>query len=233
MRAVSALPSLILFARAPEPGRVKTRLEPLLGVAGAAALYRAFLQDAGRIYGRGADWAPVVAVEGDSDHPELRSLFPAPWRRVSQASGDLGEKLSAAFEEEFERGAPAAVAVGSDHPGLLRSDLNALFGILSSGMAALIPADDGGYCAVGLACLVDPRAIFSGIPWSSSSVLEETLERAADARISVGLLPPAYDVDRPEDLARLRADLSARDPASGDYPTATAALLAAMAGGAP
>ncbi len=113
-------PSLILFARVPVAGRVKTRLAPRLTGEGALRLYRAFLEDASRLYGAVEAWEPVVATDPDPDAPELAELFPAPWRREAQAQGDLGEKLAAAFSKEFARGAPAAVAVGSDHPALPR-----------------------------------------------------------------------------------------------------------------
>ncbi|MGH9368908.1 MAG: TIGR04282 family arsenosugar biosynthesis glycosyltransferase [Thermoanaerobaculia bacterium] len=222
-------PSLLLFARAPEAGRVKTRLEPALGAKGAARLYRAFLEDAARCYGPPAPWAAVLCADPDPVSPLFSALFPAPWRGQPQAAGDLGARLCAAFQQEFRRGAPAAVAVGSDHPALPRPRLAEMFERLSEGVeAVLIPAQDGGYCAIGLSAKAPVEPVFREIPWSSPHTLAVTLERLDATRVSRALLPASYDVDRPEDLARLRAEVAARDPSEPDYPSATAAALESL-----
>ena len=220
------IPSLLLFARAPERGNVKTRLVPPLSEPEALCLYRAFLEDASVIYAAPGRWRSVLLAAPDPDEATLAALFPSPWTRRRQASGDLGERLAAAFEMEFSRGAPAAVAVGSDHPALRRSQIEEVFGRLSLGDdAAVIPADDGGYCAIGLAAHVRVRDVFADIPWSSSRVLSATRDRFAARGIHAEFLESAYDVDRPEDLDRLRSDLAGRDPAGRDYPRATARAL--------
>jgi len=201
-------PSLILFARVPAPGRVKTRLLPQLTAQGAADLYRAFLEDAARVYLQGARWSPVLYAEPDAADPRLAALFPDPWRRQDQGQGDLGLRLTEAFEEEFRRGAPAAVAVGSDHPALPLRRLEELFDSLGDGRrAALIPAEDGGYCAIGLTADAPLSEIFRAIPWSTDAVLRETVRRLEEAGVAHRVLGAAYDVDRPEDLDRLRRDL--------------------------
>ncbi|MFN2385137.1 MAG: TIGR04282 family arsenosugar biosynthesis glycosyltransferase [Thermoanaerobaculia bacterium] len=222
--------TLVLFARAPEPGQVKTRLAPLLGADGAARLYRAFLEDAARAYGRAADWAPVLAADPAADHPLLQALFASPWRREDQVSGDLGARLTAAFRSEAARGARAILAVGSDHPALPHRLLLEAFRTVEDGRhAALIPAEDGGYCAVALSREVAPEGVFEEIPWSSPAVLEATLERLARLGASVSLLSTFYDVDRPEDVARLARDLASRDPGGEDFPAATAKALRELA----
>jgi rSAM/selenodomain-associated transferase 1 len=220
---------LLLFARTPEVGRVKTRLTPALGAAGAALLYRAFLEDAARTYGLPASWSPVLWADPDPSDPALAAFFASPWRSRAQPGGDLGARLAAAFREEFARGAPAAVAVGSDHPALARRRIEQVFERLDSGLeAALIPAEDGGYCAIGLRAGTPVEEVFRDIPWSSSGVLPATLERMTSIGLRFDLLPGSYDVDRPEDLAKLRAEVAARDPSEPDYPSATAVALAAL-----
>jgi hypothetical protein len=227
-------PVLLLFARAPEPGRVKTRLHPALGPAGAARLYEAFLADAARAFGPPAPWSGVVCTDSESPSDLLAGLFPAPWRLRAQSGRDLGDRLESAFREAFEGGAPAAVAVGADHPALPRSALARVVARVSSGCAAcLVPAEDGGYCAIGLARTAPLAEVFRGVPWSTGKLLAATLERLAAAGLRYALLPPFPDVDRPEDLPRLAADLAARDPGEPDYPRATAAALAALAAGRP
>ncbi len=227
---MTRLPRLVLFARAPRAGEVKTRLAPLLTEQGAARLYRAFLEDAAQAYLEPEAWEAVLAADPDADDPVFVELFGAPWRRQSQASGDLGARLASAFEREFAGGAPRVLAVGSDHPALRRRLVEEAFGLLARGcQAVVIPAEDGGYCAIGLALGAGFREVFRDIPWSSSSVLDVTLERIGSAGLRLTVLPAAYDVDRPEDVGRLRRDLASRDPTAPDYPRPTAKLLESLA----
>jgi uncharacterized protein len=220
-----ALPSLILFARAPRPGNVKTRLAPALGEAGAARLYRAFLEDAARAYTGRGDWSPVVCADSDRAREDLAAIFGDAWRIESQREGDLGGRLAEAFRREFDGGAPRALAVGSDHPALSRRRLIEAFGFLGGGeQAAIIPAQDGGYCAIGLTAGAPVEAVFRDVPWSTDRVLDVTLVRLREAGVTFRLLEPAYDVDRPEDLSRLVRDLATR-PRDADYPIATAEAL--------
>jgi uncharacterized protein len=229
-----SLPSLILFARAPEPGKVKTRLAERLSEAGAARLYRAFLSDASRVYVDPLHWRSVLCAETGPSDPRWEGLFSAPWAHALQSSGDLGERLLSAFASEFARGAEAAVAVGSDHPSLPRERLHEVFDALAAGVdAALIPAEDGGYCAIGLTPRAPAPALFRGIAWSTETVLSETVARLERSGIAYRLLQGGYDVDRPEDLERLGRDLAARDASADDYPEATARMLAGLSDAEP
>lgn len=222
-------PTLILFARAPVPGLVKTRLAAVLAPEGAARLYRAFLEDASRVY-VGPEWSSALYADPDPDEPSLVAIFGSPWRRASQAEGDLGVRLIGAFEAERSRGATAVLAVGSDHPALPRQSLRQLFRAVTSGEdAAVIPAQDGGYCAIALSPRAAPETLFRGIPWSTDATLSVTLDHARRAGLRVAIAEPAYDVDRPADLERLVTDLASRNPAEEDYPRATAAALARIA----
>ena len=222
-------PTLVLFARAPVPGLVKTRLAPVLAPEGAARLYRAFLEDASRVY-VGPEWSSALYADPDPDEPSLVAIFGSPWRRESQAEGDLGVRLIGAFKAERSRGATAVLAVGSDHPALPRQSLRQLFRAVTSGEdAAVIPAQDGGYCAIALSPRAAPETLFRGIPWSTDATLSVTLDHARRAGLRVAIAEPAYDVDRPADLERLVTDLASRNPAEEDYPRATAAALARIA----
>jgi rSAM/selenodomain-associated transferase 1 len=229
------LPALILFARAPVLGGVKTRLAGYIGAAPALRLYRAFLQDAARIYGSGP-WTPVLAADPDPDDASLASLFPPPWRRERQGAGDLGNRLTEAFRREFGAGAPAAVAVGSDHPALGRAPVaEALARVLDGSAAAAVPAEDGGYCAIAFSAGAPYEEAFRDIPWSTPDVLARTSERLALLGAPFHVLGHSYDVDRPEDLDRLRADLAERKSAVGaaspDFPTETARVVEAISPG--
>jgi rSAM/selenodomain-associated transferase 1 len=204
---------------------------PPLSESEAVSLYLAFLEDAARIYSSPERWRAVLDAEPDPDDPTFVALFAPPWTRRRQAAGGLGERLAASFEREFSEGAPAALAVGSDHPALGRGHVEEAFGRLAVGSdAVVIPAEDGGYCAIGLSAGAPVREVFSGIPWSTSSVLSTTLARFGALDLSAEVLEEAYDVDRPEDLERLRRDLARRDPAGSDYPEATARALGVSPG---
>jgi uncharacterized protein len=229
-----SLPSLVLFARAPAPGRVKTRLSARLTAHGAADLYRAFLVDAGRSYLSPGGWQSVLYAEPGPLDPLLAPLFPAPWRGEAQAGGDLGQRLREAFGREVARGAPAVLAVGSDHPTLPRRELEEAFLALEEGAeAVVIPAEDGGYCAIGLGAGAPAGEVFRDVPWSTADVLATTISRFESLGLRHRVLRGGYDVDRPEDLDRLRRDLAGRDPGEADYPSATARALGIGLAGSP
>jgi len=201
----------------------------VLSPEGAAGLYRAFLEDASRVYVE-PEWSSALYADPDPDEPSLVAIFGSPWRRERQQEGDLGVRLIGAFEAERSRGANAVLAVGSDHPALPRQSLRELFRAVASGEdAAVIPARDGGYCAIALSRRASPETLFRGIPWSTDATLSVTLDSARRAGLRVAIAEPAYDVDRPEDLEWLATDLATRNPAEADYPCATAAALARIA----
>jgi glycosyltransferase A (GT-A) superfamily protein (DUF2064 family) len=168
----------------------------------------------------------VLAAEPDADEPALSRIFAPPWRRETQARGDLGVRLASAFAAEFARGVPSVLAVGSDHPGLPGRRIEEAFGAVADGAeAAVVPAEDGGYCAIALSRRVDPGRVFGGVPWSTPKTLSATRANLDAAGWAVRTLAPSYDVDRPSDLHRLRAELASRDAAEPDFPVATARAL--------
>src|SRR5262249_4398398 len=159
----------------------------------------------------------------------LARLFCPPWRRSRQLGPDLGARLTAAFERERAGGSLGVLAVGSDHPALGAGQVERAFASLREGCdAALVPAAGGAYCAIALGGRADPRRVFRGVPWSTPHVFAATLERLDAAGLSTRVLEAAYDVDRAEDLDRLRRDLARRDPADADFPRATAEALARL-----
>ncbi len=92
----------------------------------------------------------------------------------------------------------------------------------------MIPAEDGGYCAIAFSAGAAWREALRDVPWSTAEVLDVTRRRLSDCGVELWTLPAGYDVDRPEDLDRLRRDLSARDREAPDFPVATARALAAL-----
>ena len=214
--------ALVIFARAPEPGAVKTRLIPALGADGAARLHLAFVDDACAL-SRGLGATRTLAVAGDARDPALaaiaaREAIPV----VAQASGDLGARMAHAIRDALYDGADAALVVGTDAPALPRAFLQRALAALAVAEVVVGPARDGGYWAVG--ARADLPWLFAGMPWGTGRVLALTVEKLRSRGARWTLADEAWDVDRPEDLARL-VDALARDPALAP---ATRSALAAI-----
>ena len=208
---------LLVFGRLPEPGYVKTRLQPRLTPEGCAALYEAFLDDAMRmsVPGVGVElWVPERpgAVE------RLGARYPEARVRL-QPEGSLGDRLAMAFASAFEAGVECAVALGSDHPTLPAGFLERGFDALGAIPLVLGPTRDGGYYAVGANRSGWPaaRSLFDGAPWSSPGLLDWTRDRIESLGLDWTELPEWYDVDRPEDLPRMASDLAEGSATAGAW----------------
>lgn len=214
--------AVAIMAKAPRPGAVKTRLCPPLTRRRAAALGRCFLRDK-IAQVRGLDRAvPVLAYTPARDRALFRRLAPD-FRLVPQRGADLGARLTGVLGALLARGHQAALAIDTDTPTLPTAMLQRAVDLAASGEADVVlgPAEDGGYYLIGVRAL--HRGLFEGIPWSSPGVLDATLARARAAGLRSVCLPTWFDVDTPEDLARLHAALAKRPDAA----PATARLLAA------
>jgi uncharacterized protein len=206
---------LCIFVKPPLPGKVKTRLSPSLAPEAAARLAAAFFADTLAL-ARSCEWARVVvACDGD---PAALGLEPdiEVW---PQGGGDLGDRLERVLGRALRESA-AAVAIGTDSPGLPRAFLDSAHRRLGSADAVLGPCDDGGFYLIGLRRC--PGGLLSGLPWSVDSTRAETLARLRFAGLSVAETEPWFDVDLPEDLERL-TDLLERGEISAPN---TARLLA-------
>jgi len=217
---------LLLFARRPLPGRVKTRLVPPLDAERALALYRAFLLDQlaflRELASSGIE--PRVCFDGAwAPDPETAGALEG-LTVLEQGPGDLGDRLARMFARAAHEGARAIVAVGVDSPTLPASLVREAFRRLESGADAVVsPARDGGYVLVGAAA---PRPeLFRAVPWGGPRVLEVTRRRAREADVRLVELDPWYDIDDDAGLAALREELN--DPETRRRAPETAALLAA------
>lgn len=203
---------IIVFVKAPVPGKVKTRLCPSLTPEQAAALYRGFAADTVTL-ARGVVGSRQVEVSYDAlgDSPNLRWLVsgPAP-AYFLQEKGDLGARLIQAFARAFSTGARNVVVIGSDAPHLVPEQLSRAFDGLTRKDVILGPAVDGGYYLVGLRRAA-PR-LFQDVAWSSSEVLTTSLKRADEQGLSVGQLDLSFDVDTAKDLALLRMTIDRLPP---------------------
>ncbi len=184
------------MAKVPQAGRCKTRLIPLLGAPMAAELCAAMTADVFATVERlGVPWS--VALDGDPSHPWVRTI-PVAWE--PQAEGELGPRLVRAL-------AGGGLAVGTDAPSLPARLLRAA--LASTADVVFAPAFDGGYTLVRVG---DPRGLFEGIPWSTSTTLLASVERAKLLGKTVEILDFWYDVDTPADLHFFQQQLKLTGP---------------------
>jgi hypothetical protein len=217
---------LVLLAKRPRLGRVKTRLVPPLDAGQALALYRAFLDDQLSFLGSFASRSQVELCLDDPEPGDAPDPGPAGQIEVAlQGPGDLGQRLLRAFQRAWRQGARATVVIGADAPTLPEGYVTRAFRILDLGAGAVVgPAVDGGYVLLGLQ---RPLAeLFRDVPWGTAGVCRVTVERARDAGIEIRGLDPWYDVDDREALLRLRDDLA--DPVSAARAPRTAEVLARL-----
>ncbi|MCC6472112.1 MAG: TIGR04282 family arsenosugar biosynthesis glycosyltransferase [Burkholderiales bacterium] len=192
--------AILVCARAPLPGAVKTRLIGALGARGAARLQRTLVKRTLRAAAAAGCASVQLWCAPDAEHPFFRAC--ARCFGVSlhaQGEGDLGARMERAFAHALARHA-RAVLVGSDIPDLDGAYLRAAFAKLGEGSPVFGPAEDGGYVLAGLAEAVP--GLFSAVEWGGPRVMAQTRERLAQAGQFHSELPPLRDLDRPEDLAR-------------------------------
>ena len=190
--------ALGLFARAPIPGQVKTRLAPALTPEGTTALYRCFLLDTVGLAMMVRSWETIIFYTPAKARRVLRDMVKEPLELISQSRGDLGERMSQAFQELFARGHRLAVILGGDLPTLPLGRLRAAFSALEQRPVVLGPSLDGGYYLIGLQA--PQPELFEGVAWGTPQVLEQTVDRLNRLGLEAECLEPWYDVDTADDL---------------------------------
>ena len=201
MRAGAAI---IVFARAPQPGRVKTRLAPRLGERGAARLHHRLVRRTLRV-AQAARCGPVELHGAPRARHALFLLYEKKLNIIlrNQRGRDLGERMFNAIVDGL-RGHRAVILVGTDCPALEARDLRGAARALAGGCdAVLAPAEDGGYPLIGLR-RVSPR-LFENIAWGGPEVFARTAQELDRLGWRWRRLRTLWDVDRPEDLERLHA----------------------------
>jgi glycosyltransferase A (GT-A) superfamily protein (DUF2064 family) len=245
--ARSGTERVVVFAKAPIPGEVKTRLARTLGDAAAVRLYRAFLSDTLRSIFTAPGLSGTLACA-----PAPDAFLTALARRWSldldaQRGEGLYARLCDATRAARTKGARDVLFIGSDTPTLPRAFVDSALARLgrppevSRAMGARAdfndrsgtkPADvvfgpsfDGGYALVALGPRADPAALFRDVPWDSDRALAATRANAERAGLSVAFVPAWYDIDEPGDVAYLRGHLTRLDPALPGGAPETRAVL--------
>ncbi|MES2569882.1 MAG: TIGR04282 family arsenosugar biosynthesis glycosyltransferase [Verrucomicrobiota bacterium] len=206
--------AILIFVKYPEPGRVKTRLAATLGPVEATAIYRALVAEVcGRLP---ASDSLVVLFDPSEREMEVREWigeYLPPERTVQfwpQGEGDLGARLTRAFESAFTHGFHKVAVIGSDCVEMDAAIFSEAWEALETLEGAIGPTEDGGYY---LMALRHPAPLlFSGIEWSTEAVFQQTLQRAAEAGMHFHQLPRLRDVDTEEDWRQLRSRITEASP---------------------
>lgn len=189
---------ILVFARAPEPGQVKTRLIPAVGADGAAALHRRLVEQQLERLCVEAVATVELWTTPDADHPFFAQLTRRwPIERHPQQGEDLGARMQHAAEQALTR-ANAVILIGTDCPALDADYIRTASTGLRTADAVLGPALDGGYVLLGLR-RTDPL-LFTDIPWGTGRVAALTRQRLTRLGWRLAELPALADIDRPEDL---------------------------------
>ena len=191
---------VIVFAKAPRPGEVKTRMCPPLSHGEAAELYASMLADVLEATARAAQSLgidPVLAVHPPALCGELARDVPTPFRVVPQRGADLAARMAWAVREAAAGGVARMLLRGSDSPTLDGAALASAFDGLDAHDVVLRPDRDGGYNLVGLR---RPTPEIFDHPMSTASVMADTLARASARGLLVQVAEPGFDLDTPADL---------------------------------
>lgn len=185
---------LIIFAKAPRAGEVKTRLAAKYGAQKACDIYRELLgKVAKNLRGLKAVEIRFAPADGES---ELREYLQPGWNLKPQGEGELGERLQRAIGEALEAGARKVVVIGADCPEVEERDVRQAWKELEKHDLVLGPAADGGYWLIAMKSL--HAELFRDIPWSSDQVLGRTLKKARELQLRIQLLRILSDIDTPE-----------------------------------
>lgn len=194
-------PQLVIMAKQPLIGRVKTRLARDIGHAEALRFFRSASESLIRRVGRDPRWQTVIAVSPDRAVHET-GIWPEDLPRVGQGEGDLGHRMGSLFRD-LPPG--PVIIIGADIPAIGKKQVAAAFDALGRSDTVIGPAEDGGYWLIGMKRRPRVREIFEGVRWSSEHAMEDTLKNIRRQKMSVTTLERLRDVDTGADLARWRA----------------------------
>ncbi len=213
--------AIVVFAKAPIAGQVKTRLTGLLTPEEAKDLYICFLKDTFE------SLEELLEESEDEDHDNELSLIlcftPADeieafeaadlngCLMLAQSGKDLGERMKNCFDDLFGMGFKSVIIIGADTPTLPTEIMTEAFSILTEEENAITigPTVDGGYYLIGMN-KAHP-VLFESISWSSDQVMIQTSQRAETNGLTVSLLPEWFDVDSPDDLERLKVNIKTEE----------------------
>lgn len=201
---------LLIFTKHPVPGYAKTRLIPSQGPHGAAEISRLLtehtittarnlqqLHPSSRTF---VHYAKPESVLSSATEAWLRPN-PAHEKLMPQIDGNLGDRLISAFNYSFSNSASKVIVIGTDSPQITPHLLQRAFQLLDKVDVVIGPALDGGYYLIGMKQMY--TALFQDIPWSTNTVLTDSVAKAFELQLSVDTLEPLRDIDEIDDLLHL------------------------------
>jgi uncharacterized protein len=218
--------AVILFARDPVLGKVKTRLFPYLNKETILKLYICFLRDSLEKIRQVENADLFVGVAPSNESGFFTGIQGSDIRIFVQEGKELGDKMRQAIQDRFAEGYEKVVIIGSDSPSLPVSYIKRA---LSSDKGLILgPSTDGGYYLIGMC---GKRVeVFTGVTWGTENVLQQTCERLVREGVTLELLPVWYDIDTPEDLTFFKTHLQLIEQAGLEKPGETGRLLDTILG---
>ncbi len=198
--------AIVIMAKVPLPGAVKTRLEPMIPAESCAALAKAFLADTTEKARRICENV-IIAFSPASEQSALSKIVGNDIATFAQVGNDLGERVVSSFEHALATGAESVVMIGTDSPTFPADYIEQTFEFLELETDVVLgKTTDGGFYLIGLRTAVP--SIFGGVRWSSQRTFDDVFRNASDLGLHLREVPSWYDVDEPRDLEKLRVELT-------------------------
>ena len=190
---IASTRSIVIFANAPEKGRVKSRIAADLGPDVALTAYKTLAEHAVAAASH-VDWCrKMIAYSPNGTGDKMRDWFGDLFDYLPQGDGDLGRRMFAALERAFTDGAARVVLVGVDCPGVTEGVIGEAFNRLESADVVIGPSFDGGYYLIGMK--KPEKVLFNDIPFGTGDTLQKTLMAARRSSVRVSLLEWKRDVN--------------------------------------
>ncbi|MEO6488536.1 MAG: TIGR04282 family arsenosugar biosynthesis glycosyltransferase [Ferruginibacter sp.] len=191
--------ALIIFAKNPEPGKVKTRLAATIGNEAALIIYNKLLHHTVSV----TKYLAVDKFVFYSDHLDQDDIWNKKhYYKEIQQGNNLGQKMENALASTFQKGYDEIVIIGTDCPGVNAGIIMNSFSFLQSHDVAIGPAEDGGYYLLGMKEM--HRNLFEGIQWSTKTVFSTTISKCVALQLSYSVLPLLKDIDEEKDLEEFK-----------------------------
>lgn len=207
---------VVILAKAPEAGHVKTRLGADIGAQDACRVYRGLAEEVwANLFRAQASlgfsiWLAYDAPGPSGSEAQMRAWLPGADGYFPQAAGDLGDRIRGVFQTGFDAGFATVLIAGTDAPDLQPKHYKAAFEMSEKGLAVVGPCEDGGFYLLSLSTpFPDLQALFADIPWSRETTREALRRNALKLGLRWIELEPLSDVDTLQDLRRIRPDLLA------------------------
>jgi rSAM/selenodomain-associated transferase 1 len=196
--------ALIIFAKLPRAGEVKTRLGRSIGMEKASAVYRQFAEHTFTLADglHSPDIRVYIFYAPGASEEEIREWVGREFVFVEQRGNTLGDRMKNAFDTTFADGATQTIIIGTDVPELNVDVIRSAYTMLSTHDIVIGPSTDGGYYLLGMNATT--KDVFDGITWSVETVLHQTLAKLHSLMLSHQLLPSLSDIDTEEDFRDYR-----------------------------